>query len=142
MTPLTEHRLVSGPVVYGFLRLVRVSGARHEALVASLAEYCRSHELELSGVFTDREASTGPDSVAFTGLLDVLALPDVYGVLAPAASHLGPKATAAERGRRIEAAGSRLLLVRRSRPACSPTAPSTTARHHSTGTTRLLDAES
>ncbi|WP_406740078.1 hypothetical protein [Streptomyces atratus] len=102
MEPLTEHRLVSGPVVYGFLRLVRVSEARQEALIASLAEYCRSHELELSGVFTEREASAGPGSAAFTGLLDVLALPDVYGVLAPAASHLGPKAIAAERGRRIK----------------------------------------
>ncbi|MGI5444574.1 hypothetical protein ACQEVM_02280 [Streptomyces sp. CA-243310] len=142
MEPLTEHRLVSGPAVYGFLRLVRVSEARQEALVASLAEYCRSHELELSGVFTEREASTGPGSAAFTGLLDVLALPDVYGVLAPAASHLGPKAIAAERGRRIEAAGSRLLLVRRSHPACPPITSGTAARRHSPGTTRLLDAES
>ncbi|GAA1158717.1 hypothetical protein GCM10009654_13570 [Streptomyces hebeiensis] len=134
--------MVGGPVVYGFLRLVRVSEARQEALVASLAEYCRSHELELSGVFTDREASAGPGSVAFAGLLDVLSLPDVYGVLAPAASHLGPKAIATERGRRIEAVGSRLLLVRRSRPACPPIVSSTAAHHHSLGTTRLLDAES
>ncbi|MFF1418248.1 hypothetical protein [Streptomyces sp. NPDC058280] len=142
MEPLTEHRLVSGPVVYGFLRLVRVSEARQEALVASLAEYCRSHELELFGVFTDREASASPGSVAFTGLLDVLALPDVYGVLAPATSHLGPKAIAAERGRRIEAVGSRLLLVRRPHAACPPAAPSPVARRHNPGTTRLLDAES
>ncbi|WP_406247485.1 hypothetical protein OG944_20950 [Streptomyces anulatus] len=140
MEPLTEHRLVSGPVVYGFLRLVRVSEARQEALVASLSEYCRNHELELSGVFTEREA--GPGSAAFTGLLDVLALPDVYGVLAPAASHLGPRAIAAERGRRIEAVGSRLLLVRRSRPACPPAASTTAARRHSPGTTRLLETES
>ncbi|MFD4769909.1 hypothetical protein [Streptomyces niveus] len=142
MEPLTEHRLVSGPFVYGFLRLVRVSEARQGALIASLAEYCRSHELELSGVFTEREASTGPGSPAFTGLLDVLTLPDVYGVLAPAASHLGPKAIAAERGRRIEAAGSRLLLVRRPHPACPPIGSSTAARRHSPGTTRLLDTES
>ncbi|MGR8009688.1 hypothetical protein [Streptomyces hypolithicus] len=142
MEPLTEHRLVSGPVVYGFLRLVRVSEARQEALVASLAEYCRRHELELSGVFTDREASAGLGSAAFTGLLDVLALPDVYGVLAPAASHLGPKAIAAERGRRIEAAGSRLLLVRRPRPARPPGASSGAAPRHGCGPARLLDAES
>ncbi|MFQ6200425.1 hypothetical protein [Streptomyces sp. NPDC000405] len=112
METLTEHRPVSGLVVYGFLRLVRVSQARQDALVASLTEYCRSHELQLSGVFTDRDASAGPASAAFTGLLDVLALPDVYGVIAPAMSHLGPKAIAAERGRWIEAVGSRLLLVR------------------------------
>ncbi|WP_395369758.1 ATP-binding protein [Streptomyces tubercidicus] len=58
--------------------------------MASLAEYCRSHELVLSGLFTERSATNG--SGAFTGLLDVLALPDTYGVVAPAASHLGTNA--------------------------------------------------
>ncbi|MER5381748.1 hypothetical protein ABT040_15915 [Streptomyces sp. NPDC002688] len=142
MEPLTEHRLVSGPVVYGFLRLVKVPAARQAALTASLAEYCRSHELQLSGVFTDRDVSPGPDSAAFTGLLDVLALPDIYGVIAPAMSHLGPKAIAAERGRRIEAAGSRLLLVRRPRTVHPPISHSGPVRRRSPGTTRVLDAES
>ncbi|HEY8985962.1 MAG TPA: hypothetical protein VIU15_41110 [Streptomyces sp.] len=112
MAPLTEHRQVNSPVVYGFLRLVRVSRARQAALVVSLAEYCRGHELHLSGIFSDREVTVGSASVAFTGLLDVLALPEVYGVLVPAMSHLGPKAVAAEREHRIEGAGSRLLLIR------------------------------
>ncbi len=111
MEPLTEHRGVRGPVVYGFLRLVRVSAARHEALHAALAEYCRQHELALSGVFTERTANT-ERSAAFTGLLDVLELPDTYGVVLPAASHLGPKAIAAPRQARITSAGARLLLVR------------------------------
>lgn len=142
MEPLTEHRQVSGPVVYGFLRLVRVSSARQAALAASLTEYCRSHELQLSGLFTDRDVSSGPDSAAFTGLLDVLALPDVYGVIAPAMSHLGPKAIAAERERRIEAAGSRLLLVRRPRPTHPSVSRSGTVRRRSPGTTRVLDTES
>ncbi|MFD5135666.1 hypothetical protein ACFWMX_05390 [Streptomyces sp. NPDC058378] len=142
MEPLTEHRPVRGPVVYGFLRLVRVSKARQQALMISLAEYCRNHELKLTGVFTEREASTGPGSPAFTGLLDVLALPDVYGVLAPAASHLGPRAIAAERVQRIEAVGSRLLLVRRPRPAHPPATSLKAARRHSPGTTRLLETES
>jgi len=142
MEPVTEHRLVSGPVVYGFLRLVRVSKARQEALTASLTEYCRSHELQLSGVFTDREVSTGPASAAFTGLLDVLALPDVYGVVAPAMSHLGPKAIADKRGRSIEAAGSRLLLVRPSSPAHLSASRSRSVSRRSPGTTRVLDAES
>ncbi|KAF2779800.1 hypothetical protein [Streptomyces sp. OM5714] len=141
MEPLTEHRLVSGPVVYGFLRLLRVSDARKKALVASLAQYSRSHELTLSGIFIERTACVGPGSATFTGLLDVLALPDVYGVLVPAVSHLGPKATAAERGRQIEAVGSRLLLVRRSRPTSPPTT-STVIRCHSPGATRLLGTES
>ncbi|WP_394425792.1 hypothetical protein [Streptomyces sp. SGAir0957] len=118
MEPLTEHRQVDGPVVYGFLRLVGVPTARKAALTASLAEHCRVHELQLFGVFTDHDATSGaPTSAAFAGLLDVLDLPDVYGVLTPAASHLGPKPMAADRRRRIEAAGARLFLVRHTRPA-------------------------
>ncbi|MFI1021619.1 hypothetical protein [Streptomyces olivaceus] len=115
MELLTEHRPVNGPVVYGFLRLAGVSAARQTALRASLTEYCRIHELQLSGVFKDRRATTDPTSTAFAGLLDALALPDVYGVIAPAPSHLGPKHLAAERTRRIEATGARLLLARRPR---------------------------
>ncbi|MFJ2259602.1 hypothetical protein ACIOKD_14910 [Streptomyces sp. NPDC087844] len=80
MEPLTEHRSVNGPVVYGFLRLVNVP-AREIALSASLAEYCRQHEVLLSGVFTDRTATGGPASASFTGLMDVLVLPDAYGVV-------------------------------------------------------------
>ncbi|MFG3156711.1 hypothetical protein ACGF7W_32260 [Streptomyces sp. NPDC048219] len=142
MEPLTEQRQVNGPVVYGLLRLVRVSPARQEALVGSLAEYCRSHELQLSGVFTDRDTAAGAASAAFTGLLDVLALPDVYGVIAPAMSHLGPKAIAAERRRRIEAAGSRLLLVRKPRTTHHAAARTGPVRYRQPGTTRVLDAES
>nr|WP_285562695.1 hypothetical protein [Streptomyces hygroscopicus] len=141
MEPLTEHRLVSGPVVYGFLRLVRVPRARQDALVASLAEYCRSHELQLSGLFTDRVAA-GSSSAAFTGLLDVLALPDVYGVVAPAMSHLGPKTIAAERRRQIESAGARLLLVRCPRPKPSTVSRRTPVHRTRSGTTRVVDAES
>lgn len=141
MEPLTEHRPVSGPVVCGFLRLVRVSKARQDALVASLAEYCHTHELQLSGVFTDRDAAAGPTSAAFTGLLDALALPDVYGVVAPAMSHLGPKAIAAERGRRIETAGSRLLLVRRPCPTHRSVSRSGPVCRRSSEAVRVLDAE-
>ncbi len=115
MEPLTEHRVVAGPVVYGYLRLVRASAARQEALTAALAEYCRRHELLLSGVFTERSAAGTP---AFTGLLDVLALPDTYGVVLPADSHLGAKPIAVDRARRIEAAGARLLLIRGTRRHC------------------------
>ncbi|MFF7530527.1 hypothetical protein ACIP6Q_12400 [Streptomyces bobili] len=146
MEPLTEHRGVNGPVVYGFLRLVNVPTAREIALSVSLAEYCRQHELLLSGVFTDRTATGGPTSAAFTGLLDVLTLPDTYGVALPAASHLGPKALAAERERQLEAVGARLLLVRgtrRPRPAghrhASP--PGGPSRRRSPGPAPALDTE-
>ncbi|MEV5988334.1 hypothetical protein AB0L85_25530 [Streptomyces sp. NPDC052051] len=106
MELLTERLPVNGPVVYGFLRLAGVSVARQTALRASLAEYCRIHELRLSGVFKDRRATAQPTSTAFTGLLDALALPDAYGVIAPSLSHLGPKHLATERTRRIEATGA------------------------------------
>ncbi|MGW2508265.1 hypothetical protein ACWC0A_02335 [Streptomyces scopuliridis] len=146
MESLTEHRGVNGPVVYGFLRLVNVSTARETALSASLAEYCRQHELLLSGVFTDRTAPGGHGSAAFTGLLDVLALPDTYGVVLPAASHLGPKVIAAQRERELATAGVRLLLVRgtrKPRPAghwhSSP--PSGPFGRRSTGSAPALDNE-
>ncbi|WP_326688407.1 hypothetical protein OIE63_15420 [Streptomyces sp. NBC_01795] len=119
MEPITELRPVNGPVVYGYLRLPRASGARREALATALAEYCRQHELSLSGLFTER-GDWGRATPAFAGLLDVLGLPDVYGVVLPAASHLGPRGTATDRRRRIEGAGARLLLVRRNRSCRTP----------------------
>ncbi|MBH5334019.1 hypothetical protein IHE55_04050 [Streptomyces pactum] len=118
MEPLTEHRGVSGPVVYGLLRLVKVSATRQAALHDALAEYCRRHELVLHGVFIERTAGTNW-SVAFTGLLDVLDLHDTYGVVLPALSHLGTKAIAAARQTRITASGARLLLIRGARSADS-----------------------
>ncbi|MFI9210192.1 hypothetical protein ACIGW7_18895 [Streptomyces sp. NPDC053253] len=118
MEPLTEHRGVSGPSVYGFLRLVRVSAARQDALHDALVDYCRRHELALHGVFTERTAGT-ERSAAFTGLLDVLELHGTYGVVLPALSHLGPKAIAAPRQARITTSGAQLLLIRGPRTASS-----------------------
>ncbi|WP_405003210.1 hypothetical protein [Kitasatospora purpeofusca] len=113
MEPLTEHRPFNGPVVYGFLHLVKTAAGRDSALTAALTEYCRQHELLLGAVFTER---TAPDqderSAAFTGLLDVLALPDTYGVVLPAATHLGPRALATARRKRLAEAGTRVLLLR------------------------------
>lgn len=146
MEPLTEHRSVSGPVVYGFLRLVRVSPARQDALHTALAEYCRRHELALHGIFTERTVVT-ERSAALTGLLDVLELHDTYGVVLPALSHLGPKAIAAPRQARITADGARLLLVRGPR-TLRPAAPGPATvrpgwvRHRSPGpATSALDTD-
>ncbi|MCZ4102554.1 hypothetical protein [Streptomyces sp. H39-C1] len=146
MEPLTEHRGVNGPVVYGFLRLVKVSEPRHSALAVSLAEYCRQHELLLSAVFADRTASEGPGSAAFTGLLDVLALPDTYGVVLPAASHLGPRAISVERVRQIDRVGARILLLRQVAKAGlsgqrQVTSPSNSSHCQSHGLAAALDAE-
>ncbi|WP_329144843.1 hypothetical protein OIU91_09825 [Streptomyces sp. NBC_01456] len=120
MEPLTEHRPVNGPVVYGFLRLAKNSAARQTALVGVLAEYCRSHELVLGAVFIERGSTTCAHSAAFTGLLDVLDMPDVYGVVLPSDSHLGPKSIAAERRRHITGSGGRLMLVRGSKTTRRP----------------------
>ena len=113
MEPLTEHRLLNGPVVYGFLHLVKAPAGRVSALTSAVTEYCRQHELLLGAVFTERAA---PDlderSAAFTGLLDVLVLPDTYGVVLPAATHLGPRRVAAARRKRLADTGARVLLLR------------------------------
>ncbi|MEV5509820.1 hypothetical protein [Streptomyces orinoci] len=144
MEPLTEHRRVSGPVVYGFLRLVNVSAAREVALKRSLVEYCRQHELSLSGVFTERVTTV--NSAAFTGLMDALAVPGTYGVVLSSASHLGPRAIAAARGKRLAAAGARLLLVRKELPGPArrrrPGHDGSQARRRGHRPTPALEAES
>ncbi|WP_416984634.1 recombinase family protein [Streptomyces sp. T028] len=114
--PLTERRSVTGPRVFGYLRHLTGSTARHTALADCLTEYCHSHELTLCGVFTDREPAIAIRAPAFVGLLDALQLPDVYGVLVPALGHLGPRHVAAERKRLITATGVRLIVVRSAKP--------------------------
>ncbi|WP_330338760.1 recombinase family protein [Streptomyces sp. NBC_00557] len=120
---ITERRPVAFPQVFGYLRHVSGGLARHAALVSCLTEYCRQHELRLCGVFTDREATTAARSPAFVGLLDALELPDTYGVVVPALSHLGPRRVATDRQRQMTAPGTRLIVVRSTRPATDP-APS------------------
>jgi hypothetical protein len=139
MEPLTEHRPVHGPVVYGYLHLPKASAARQIALTESLAEYCRRHELLLCEVFTERSRITASRSPSFTGLLDVLGMPDTYGVVLPAISHLGTNAVADELQKQITATGTRLLLVRgagsQQRAGLRPSA------HHSLDPAPTLDAK-
>ncbi|MEU8569145.1 hypothetical protein AB0C51_12420 [Streptomyces pathocidini] len=115
MESITERRPVNGPCVYGYLRRA-ISEARFLALAASLAEYCRQHELTLCGLFTERGAVTEIRSPAFVGLLDALTMPDVYGAVLPAHSQLGPKRIAAERERQIAQTSARLIVVRSVKP--------------------------
>ncbi|MFE0381854.1 hypothetical protein ACFW1M_41290 [Streptomyces inhibens] len=136
MEPLTEHRPINGPIVYGFLRLSKSAAARQTALTRALAEYCRSHELVLGAIFIER-GTTSARGAAFTGLLDVLDLPDVYGVVLPAASHLGPKSIAAERQREITRSGVRLMLVRDNTTRRTPTR----SRRRTPSSAPALDAE-
>ncbi|QTD99120.1 hypothetical protein [Streptomyces cyanogenus] len=109
---ITERRPVAFPRVFGYLRRLTGGPARHSALVYSLTEFCRQHELMLCGVFTDRETTVAVRSPAFVGLLDALQLPGTYGAVVPALSHLGPKRLADERMRQMEATGTRLMTIR------------------------------
>ncbi|MEU8930396.1 hypothetical protein AB0D30_10955 [Streptomyces sp. NPDC048409] len=113
---ITERRPVALPQVFGYLRHVTGGLPRHAALVDCLTEYCERHELALCGVFTERDPSVITGSPAFVGLLDALELPDAYGAVVPALSHLGPKGLGPERKRQITAAGARLIVVRRLTP--------------------------
>lgn len=79
LEPLTEHRLVSGPIVYGYLRLTTPNPARRSALTAALTGYCDRHELVLAGVFTDHHGEAEPMTPAFVGLLDALLAEGSYG---------------------------------------------------------------
>jgi hypothetical protein len=115
---LTEQREVDGPIVYGYLRLHRSSHERQAALTVTLAQYCDQHELQLCGIFTDREGKA-EDDPAFSGLLDVLTLSGAYGVVLPTAHHLGGKRVATQRRDQIGAIGARLLFVRESRSPVS-----------------------
>ncbi|MEU0210792.1 hypothetical protein ABZ235_19595 [Streptomyces canus] len=109
---ITERRPVAFPQVFGYLRHVTGGLPRHAALVDCLTEYCDRHELALCGVFTERDRTVVIRSPAFVGLLDALELPDTYGAVVPALSHLGPKGLGTERERQIAATGARLIVVR------------------------------
>ncbi|MFI7140842.1 hypothetical protein ACIBQ5_24850 [Streptomyces massasporeus] len=121
---ITERRNVAFPQVFGYLRHITGGPARHAALVDCLTEYCRRHELALCGVFTDRDATVAIRSPAFVGLVDALELPDMYGTVLPALSHLGPKGIGADRKRQIAAMGARLIVVRSSSRPRGPHRPS------------------
>jgi hypothetical protein len=116
---ITERRPVAFPRVFRYLRQLTGGRARHSALVGCLAEYCRQHELILCGVYTDREATVAVRTAAFVGLLDALQLPETYGAVVPALSHLGPSRLADERMRQMAATGTRLITVRPTRPAAA-----------------------
>ncbi|WP_030222097.1 hypothetical protein [Streptomyces sp. NRRL WC-3626] len=113
---ITERRPVAFPQVFGYVRHIAGGLARHAALVDCLSEYCRWHELNLCGVFTECDTTVAIRSPAFVGLVDALELPDTYGAMIPALSHLGPKSLGTERKRQITASGARLIVVRSLKP--------------------------
>ena len=113
---ITGRRRVAVPQVFGYLRHVTGGLVRHAALVDCLTAYCRRHEPALCGVFTDRYATVAIRCPPFVGLLDALELPDTYGTVVPALSHLGPRRVAAARKQQIGATSTRLIVVRSIKP--------------------------
>ncbi|MFI7642978.1 hypothetical protein [Nonomuraea sp. NPDC049400] len=107
-----EQRTPHG-VVCGYLRLVGVSARKAMGLRAVLDDYCHRRGLLLAAVPTERVSSVcGQRSVAFTALLDVIAISEVVGVVLPSPEHLGPGQLAAEREQQIRAAGGEVFFVR------------------------------
>jgi hypothetical protein len=112
---LTEHLHVTGPIVYGFLRLPAPNPARRNALTWALSHYCDQHELSLAAVFTDVADLSAPDAVCtpgFVGLLDAIAAQPGYGVLMPAPTHVGGPDVRERRSGLLKAAGLRLMFCR------------------------------
>ncbi|MFE0150158.1 hypothetical protein ACFWY5_23615 [Nonomuraea sp. NPDC059007] len=108
---LTEQRLVPSPSVYGNIQAAGISPARCAALTSAITAFCEMRELQLAGMFTDRDGAE--QSAAFVGLLDMLALPATYGLVVPTLNHLGPRpALVAARAREVQAIGVRLLTIR------------------------------
>jgi hypothetical protein len=120
MERITEQRQLSGPIVYGYLRLPAHNPARRSALTRSLADYCDRHELVLAAVFTDL-VDDQVMTAAFAGLMDALMTHGIYGVVLASRTHLGGRRTARERSSRITATGRRLMLLRDVSRVVSPT---------------------
>lgn len=110
MEPITEQRVVPGPVVYGYLRIPVPNPARRAALTMALRGYCHQHELILAGVFTD---TTGEKvwTPGFAGLIDAILTGGSYGAVVPSLAHLGDKLIAAQRSAAITGTGRRLMLM-------------------------------
>ncbi|MEU4233295.1 hypothetical protein AB0F17_54195 [Nonomuraea sp. NPDC026600] len=107
-----EQRTPHG-VVCGYLRLIGVPPRKATGLRAALDDYCLRHNLFLAAVCTERGRPTcGQPPIAFAALLDIIAIPEVVGVVMPSPAHLGPANLAAGREQQIRDAGRRLFFVR------------------------------
>jgi hypothetical protein len=115
---LTQSRFreasASRPLVYGYLRSATYRPLHIEACRRSLERYCRKEKLLLCGVFTDHDIPA--DRVirpGFTGLCDVLRLPDSFAAVMINTEHLSSDSRIVTLlGEQVRSTGARLLFVR------------------------------
>lgn len=102
------------PLVYGYLRSATYQPLYIEACRRALERYCGKEKLLLCGVFTDYGVAA--DRVVrpgFTGLCDVLRLPDSFAAVIVKAEHLATDARITKLlAEQVRATGARLLFVR------------------------------
>ncbi|PPK66215.1 hypothetical protein CLV40_111179 [Actinokineospora auranticolor] len=112
-------------LVYGY---IDATGRRPDfgrACRRVLEDFCRRERLRLCGVFVDRDLTPGQiQRPGFTGLCDVLRLPDSYAAVAVDAGHLfTDSSTAAALTNRLRGTGARLLLARGPSPSTASQPP-------------------
>ncbi|MET8763033.1 hypothetical protein [Lentzea sp. NPDC004782] len=105
------------PLVYGYVRSTERRRSYIHACRRVLLGFCASERLRLCGVFIDQ--GVGPDSVVrpgFTGLCDVLRLPDSFAAVVIDTRHLSlDTQVAALLAQQVRSTGARLVLVRKPR---------------------------
>jgi hypothetical protein len=115
-TPAFRDAPDDPPLVYGYVLAVQRYPTYVTRCRRSLERYCHQWRLRLCTVFADQEDSL--QRPGFTGLCDVLRLPDSSGVALLHHRHLSPDpATAALLLQRIQRTGARVLLVHGQQPA-------------------------
>jgi hypothetical protein len=101
--------------VYGYVRSTKRRPSYIRACRRVLERFCESERLRLCGVFTDQ--GTDPDTVVrpgFTGLCDVLRLPDSFAAVVIDVRHLSLNAqVAALLARQVRGTGARLVQARK-----------------------------
>jgi hypothetical protein len=103
------------PLVYGYIRSTERRPSYVRACRRVLVRFCASERLRLCGVFIDQY--TALDAVVrpgFTGLCDVLRLPDSFAVVVIDTRHLSLDAqVAALVAQQVRSTGARLVLARK-----------------------------
>ena len=119
----------SRPLVYGYVRSATYRPLYVEACRRTLERYCHKEKLSLCGVFSDHGVPA--DRVVrpgFTGLCDVLRLPDSFAAVMVRAEHLSSDERIAKLlAEQVRATGARLLFARPHSSCAEPSASSSSA---------------